>query len=424
MKEILQKCLIGCFCVAFAVNIVSGQTSLRIYDPNIRTVQLYPFSNTKYPALSPAVFSLNSMDPMILEFDDLTASYRQFHVKIVHCNQDWTSSILRDIDFLSDFNDFIINNFEVSQSTKVKYYHYGFQLPKQKISGNYMLEVYENSIEGPLILSHRFRVVDAQISVGAQANRPQDASLWRTHQQIDFEIDYGNYPLRDPRQELIVEIRQNLRDQTLKTNFRPSSVNLASRKLSYKLFSNENLFPAGNEFRILDIRSTYTNSRNVQNVKQGFQDQVFTVLQERRSNKTYLEAPDLNGRYLVETLEEPHPSVTADYIHVFFTANAQEVAPQQRFCVLGEFNGFNCSEFGEMEYDAATGVYGTEILLKQGIYDFQLGVVENGMVDFSFFEGDFTDTGNTYEIFVYHKPPAARSERLIGYTLISDSKRR
>ncbi len=401
------------------------EASLQVYDPDIKTIQLYPLGgNSGYPTLNPAVWNLSSGESMILEFDDLTASYRQFHVRLLHRNYDWTESTLRDVDFLSDFNDFIINNFEVSQSTKVKYYHYGFQLPRVRVSGNYILEVRENSVDGRQIFSKKFRVLESQVGISAQVNRPQDAQLWRTHQQVDFELNYGNYPLRDPKAELIVEIRQNFRDETIRRNYQPSSVNLASRKLIYRFFDNENLFTAGNEFRILDIRSTYAYGRNVDEVKQGLEDQVYTEIQEMRSNRTYLEAPDLNGRYLVETLEDQHPSVSADYNHVYFAVQSPKIPPHQRFCVLGEFNGYSCDTEGELFLDRASGIYVADILLKQGVYDFQLGLIEDGIIDFSFFEGDFTDTGNSYEVFVYHKPPSARSEKLIGYSLVADSRKR
>ena len=56
--------------------------------------------------------------------------------------------------------------------------------------------------------------------------------------------------------------------------------------------------------------------------------------------------------------------------------------------------------------------------------NFQFGIQENGgEMDMTLTEGNFVNTGNSYEIFVYHKPPSARSELLIGYSLIANSNK-
>lgn len=394
-----------------------------VNDPDIRTLQLYPYNqNDSYPTLRPAVFTLNSNEQWILEFDDLLASYRQFHVKIVHCNLDWTPSRLRDLEFLSDYNDFIINNYEVSQGTKVKYYHYGFELPKTKVSGNYILELYENDLYGIPLAKLRFRVLDTRLAITASVQTPQDPAMWRTHQQVNFEIAFGNYDVRNPRSDFHVEIRQNFRDETIKSGFAANSVNSSRNSLSYRFFNNENLFKAGNEFRYVDLRSTFARGDNIAEVKQSYEDQIWLIPQVRRSDKTYLNAPDLNGRYLVETLESGHPSVSADYVNTFVVFESEELPPHQKLCFLGGFNHFQCSDGGEMIYDYDKGYYRTKAVLKQGVYDFQFAIAEEGRpLDFSVLEGDFTDSGNSYEIFVYHQPPSARAALLVGYYLIENT---
>ncbi len=396
-----------------------------VLDPELQTVQLYPYNQSQnYSTLSPAVFTLGSTSSGVLEFDDLLASYRQFHVKIVHCNVDWTPSVLRELEYLNEYNDFIINNYEVSQGTKIQYFHYGFRLPEIKMSGNYVLQLYENSLSDAMLAQIRFKVLDPQVAVMATVQRPQDPGVWRTHQQVNFEINYGNYQIRDPRTEFIIQIRQNFRDETTKTGFTASSLNAARQTLSYKFFNNENLFPAGNEFRYVDIRSTYTSGNNIEETLQGYEDRVLLKIQQSRANRTYLDAADLNGRFIVETLEDQHPSISGDYIHLDVSFSSLILAPNQSLCILGGFNQFNCQNSAKMKFSNEFGGYTTELLLKQGIYDFQFAVMEPGKpLDFSFFEGNFTDTGNSYEIMVYHKPPAARSERLVGYALIEDSRR-
>ena len=73
------------------------ETKDAIYTPDIKTVLLYPFSGSlTAPArtLTPPIRQLNDNQPLILEFDDLSADYSQYHVKIKHCTADWEISIL------------------------------------------------------------------------------------------------------------------------------------------------------------------------------------------------------------------------------------------------------------------------------------------------------------------------------------------
>ena len=84
----------------------------RIYDPPIQTVLLYPLVganpnglNAASPALTlnPPVIALDEQVPLQLEFDDLTANYRSFRAKLIHCNADWQRSVLNDIEFTYEY---------------------------------------------------------------------------------------------------------------------------------------------------------------------------------------------------------------------------------------------------------------------------------------------------------------------------------
>ena len=394
----------------------------KIYDVDLKTVQLYAFGNGQNnPGINTNVLSLGNRDQMVLEFDDLRASYRQFHVKIQHCNLDWTPSRFRDLEYLSDYNDFIINDYEVSQNTKIPYYHYGYVLPEIKLAGNYMLYLFENSISNNPIATLKFYVLNPQIGITVNVQTAQDPALWRTHEQVNLELSYGNYDVRDPRNDFQIFIRQNFRNATIKSGFRASSINGSKRTLSYRFFNNENLFASGNEFRFADLRSNFNRGGNVAEIQLGYEDNVWLVPQTTRSDKTYLNAVDLNGRFVIETLDGDNASVNADYMHVHTGFKTLEIAPSQKLCMLGKFNDYDCTEIGQMHFNADFGGYETTLMLKQGVYDFQFGVIDQlDHTDFSFLEGDFSDTKNSYEIFVYHKPPTAKSELLVGYALIEE----
>jgi hypothetical protein len=74
------------FSILFLINFIafSQEKNLRfedyIYEPNIKTVLLYPLLGEAHDAartLNPPVLSLNDSKNLWLEFDDLNANYEQ-----------------------------------------------------------------------------------------------------------------------------------------------------------------------------------------------------------------------------------------------------------------------------------------------------------------------------------------------------------
>lgn len=393
-------------------------------DRDLKTVQLYNVTtDDNGQKLSPAVRSLTGNDYLIFEFDDLLDEYRQFHVKIVRCNVQWEAADTREIQYLADFNDFIINRYQNSQGTKVSYFHYAFRVPEVKLSGNYVLQLFEDSVFGEPILQRRFRVYEPLVGISARVVPPVDNAFWRTHQQVEMEINYGKYPIRDPKGELLVSIRQNFRDDKTKSDFVASGVNLAKSEVYYRYFKNENLFEAGNEFRVLDLRTTFGKGANVAAYDAGFKDRIVVALQEPRAGKVYLEQFDMNGRFIVTNLDNPSPETSGDYLATSFAYKPRAVQQSDEIYLLGNFNDFRMLSENKCELDTDNDWYECTTLLKQGMYDFVFGTKIGNSQEYeeASIEGNFTQTGNSYEVFVYHKPPAAREERLIGYFLIQNS---
>lgn len=421
MKKVITLLILKFICFEVFSQMYEA-TEHKVYDDDIKTVQLYAFGNgAQMPGLSSRVLNLNNNDRMVLEFDDLKGSYRQFHVKIQHCNLDWSVSRLSDLEFLNDFNDFIINDYQISQNTKIPYFHYGFILPQLKISGNYTVLLYEDYLSDSPLASLQFSVVNPKVSISANIQIAQDPALWQSHEQINFELNYGNYQVSNPRNDFQIFIRQNYRGETTKTNFKASSVNAGTRTLTYRFFKNENIFLGGNEFRYVDLRSNFNKGGNIAEIQQGYEDNVWLIPQQSRAELTYLEAVDLNGRFIVETLDGAEPSTNADYMHVHAAFKLKELTTRDRVCLLGGFNQFDCNNSGELFYNPEIGAYETTFLLKQGMYDFQFALVDQtDKANFTVFEGDFSNTKNSYEIFVYHKPPGAKSEQLVGYTVVEE----
>ncbi|GAB2767717.1 DUF5103 domain-containing protein [Rhabdobacter roseus] len=398
-----------------------------IYNEAIKTVLLYPASDRpENPTrlIGPPLVALEGTRPLVLEFDDLTADYRGFRAKLIHCNADWTKSALNDIEYTFEFNDYPITDFQQSFSTKVPYYHYRLEVPRVKLSGNYVLAVYSERDRRP-VLSRRFMVYQTKVRIAAQARFSQGIQQQFSDQQIDFSIDYKGYPLVSPQNDLKVVMRQNFRWDRAKSNFKPTNVRPFDQVLEYQFFNLENTFRGGNEFRYFDSRTLAARGFGVYELERLSEYTRLVLTPDKlRSDGSYLQMDDLNGQYLVDHRESGRGSVEADYTPVVFTLRIAEV-PDATLYVNGGFNLWQLNDLNRMEYNPDLQAYHAVLLLKQGVVNYNYAVVNtaSGLADEAYVEGNFAATENDYDILVYHRPPAGRSDLLIGYRTVEWNRR-
>ena len=375
--------------------------------------------------LNPAVAQIGT-EHFVLEFDDLSLKNEQFHAQFIPCNAEWQQSDISDIEILGEYNDFIINDYQVSQGTKVPFYHYRLELPLLKIAGNYLLIVYRERNKKDLILSKRCMVYQNRIGCLATVNFAQDPAKRKTHQQIDLEISYGGYPIISPRDELKIVIRQNYRwDKTIK-NLKPTSVDEIQQKLEYRFFDNENVFVAGNEFRYFDARSTYSRGMYIDHFERGKEDEVFVSPAHDRSDLAYIEMTDFNGLYIIDNADTFDDNTGADYNLVHFALKSPELEGEKKVFVNASFNNWQLNKANLMEYNNDFGGYLGTFELKQGIYNYDFVVQDEATkkLDEEYFEGNFSDSENAYEVIIYHKPFGSRAEQIVGYRLVEFNKKR
>lgn len=399
-------------------NIKKVQSTLPDY---IKTVLLYAYSptdnfNERYT--NPAILNLNSPNSsLILEFDDLRAKYASFSTKIIHCDYDWKKSNLAEMEYLEGFNEFYVNNYDVSQNTKTPYYHYSFKLPKTKISGNFILQVFDNQDSETPVFERKFRIYSQQVGVEGGIIPAQDPQFWRTHQQINLTLDLNNYGISFPQKELKIVIRQNQREDKLTEIKNTNLINSGRNTFTLKYFDSQGLFKAGNEYRFVDLSSSFKKGQNIQEIKLGTPDEITLVAQNKRSNKGYLNAYDNDGGYLVHNLDQGEIDLNSDYIETKIRLNIPYEDSGNKPVIIGKLVDWKNTE---LEFNPNTQLYETTLLLKQGVYDFGFGLKNtiSDKIDEDIFEGNFSDATNTYEIMIYHKPPGKRSEELIGYQLL------
>lgn len=390
------------------------------YEPQIRTIVIRPGFEDPSTYLEPAVTSMGEWN-LILEFDDLRDQREDYYARIIHCNYDWTRSNLMDLDFLTDFNEFPINNFEFSVDTHMPYVHYWINLPPVKLPGNYMVVVYRGTDKNDIILSKRFMVYDSRVTFENEQSLIGAGSIASLNQQINFTVNYKNLEVINPMENINVNIRQNRRWDNMATDIRPSFIREIEKELEYRFFEPEKMFKGGNEFRFFDLRSLLYPGRNVARVVKNTKPyEVYIERDKSRANEVYSQLPDINGGFIPDNLDYPDPAFT-NYAYVNFTLAPPKHYPGNVF-VAGGFNYWNLNELNKMRYDSVRNEYTARILLKQGWYDYQY-IVQSPDVPPYVLEGTHFQTENLYEILVYYRPFQPQADLLIGYLRLQRNPR-
>jgi len=387
----------------------------KIYVDNIKTAILFQADDIKGTPLNPAAIPIIQRVPLILKFDELyTDQAEYYHARIVHCNLDWTPSNLSELQYLHEYNEFTIDEFDFSIATKVPYTHFTFPLPRVKIPGNYLLVVYREGNKEDIIISKRFIVFDQRVKVLADIGLSTGVIQRRMNQQIDFVIDYSNISIPNPYLDIHVVLRQDHRWDNAIIDLKPTMIKEDISQLEYRHFSYENNFKAGNEFRFFDIRTTHYGGRNVEKTTiSETQVDAYLYFDKSRGTQPYSFIRDLNGGFVIENSEGGNDFLESDYINVHFFLDLQENINEDIY-LSGKFTDWRFEEFNKMKYNNVSGMYMGNLLLKQGLYDFAYyipGHHENPTL----LEGNHFETKNEYEIIVYYKDQMLNTDVIIGY---------
>jgi hypothetical protein len=388
-----------------------------VYDPDTRSVQCYVQSGHPEAVLQAPVVPLSQEQPVVLEFDQLQETQQRLVVKLIYCNADWTAARVTQLEYLQDFNEFYITDVTPSSNTKVPYLHYRFQVPRVKLSGNYLLVVTDQN--GRNILSRRMLVYEQLVTVAARPVLTTGGDAQFTRQQLDFMISYHQYPLVNPVQEVKVIMRQNYRWDNARYNLRPQFVRDAEKRLEYTFFDLNHTFLGLNEFRFFDNRSRRYLGANVGGAnREVVPEEILLAGDANRSREAFSQQIDINGQFVTGNRDFADASLTADYNWVTFQLRAEKPAPGEVY-VFGALTNWQLQPGYKLAFDPARQAYTGRALLKQGYYNYIYTVhTPTGARDDAYFEGSFHQTENVYDILVYYRPPGSRADQLIGYTKV------
>lgn len=386
----------------------------RDYLPFIKSVQFYPNGEEQ----SIPILSLNSGDQLFLSFDDLRADNRTFYYTIEHCTFDWKSSNLSTLEYIEGITEDRIFDYKSSVNTLQNYTHYQLSFPNEgsmlpKLSGNYLLKVYEDADKSRLILTRKFYVYRQEVGLNINILPSFDVSKRKQNQKLNVEVRLEQLNINNPYQDIKVVVKQNRRDDMQEVLSKPMFVK------EDQLIYNNNMtldFDGGNEFHNLDIRSFRLLSGQIQNSTKDSLRTLILIPDQDLSAESYSFSFDEDGKYFIRNNDFDDSEIEGDYARIEFTLKTAPPSKGERLYVVGLFNNFETNSENEMIYDLEKKAWKGFLKLKQGLYHYAYkSIDENGKVLVNKYNGHHFETGNTYDVFTYYRKPATRWDELVGY---------
>lgn len=414
-----MKRLLLSFSVLFSLGVMA-QTSYFTHpvSDQIKTLQV----NVDGSPMSLPIISLNDQKIIVIQFDEMSHNSKNYYYSIRHCDADWTLSNVSDMEAIDGYSTGTITESALSVNTTFLYTHYWLRFPNEntqmKLSGNYVVTIYEDNDPDKVVAYACFSVVEPHITIQGTVRGNTDTEMNDRYQQLDFTIDNSNFSIRDVFSELHVVVRQNDRRDNEVSNIKPTYTTQ-----SLQTYSNNKslIFEGGNSYRQFDISSVYLAAIGVHNIQ--FESPYYHAMlydDAIRADHSFEKEPDVHGNFLINLQNHTQPEIEADYLYVHFTLPDEHPLFEGSLYLNGNFvyNQFNDSD--RLDYNGQHQAYQQTVLLKQGGYNYlYLYVPKGGSVGSTFpIEGSYWQTDNQYAIYAYYRPMGDRYDRLIGFTMI------
>ncbi len=440
----------------------------RIFVDNIRTVKFHP---ERLPMAEPVV-NLGSSTKLILRFDDVDLDVKNYQYSIQHCNSDWTiNEDLNIFDYLDGFDEEVMNDYSFSRTQYSDYVHYSLMLPndriKWKLSGNYVLKIFDDTDEKKLSLTRRFMVTENEVFIVPDVRVAHRNDQRRSHHEVDFDVEVKNLTLQNSPEQVSATIVQNGHWNNAISGIKPLFIK--QNQLGFR-YQNKICFEAGKEYRFVDLRSLDYRLNFVEAIEE--QDQGFDVLvkkEKARAHKNYFDSPDANGKFIIQNFDdisfrrlgnpvrvdttitnrgdltseqilereslnelvneinrddqlrsEKEQHLVGEYVLTYFTLAMDQPVYGGEVYIFGELSDWRIEDAFKMKYNSEALQYEAEVLLKQGYYNYMYAFQSaeyEGSQKFTFeqVEGNWFEADNDYHVLIYFRPFGQRYDRLIGY---------
>lgn len=428
-----------------------------VYSNSIKSVQVIVNGEIS----SVPILRLNSKDYFVIKFDDIENIERDLFYRFIHCDRNWQKSNINEIDYVDGFNDDRLREFQFSINTKVTFTHYWARFPNRdfnfKISGNYILYIYDKYDKEVPLLTRRIMVSEEMVTPNMSFVMPNDVSNLQFKHQINVSVNVGKVRIINPMASITLSIIQNGNWLTGIYNLTPKF--FANNELTFDQFGEIN-FWAGREFRFFDTRTLMGRGIRLMEIDRGGRvTEAYTFPDESRYNQPYLFRFDFNGNFFINNHDRPgfydenisRPSnsknidslkqvftyrnflqdgfyrpgesdLMSDYVYVNMTYKKK--FEDGDLYIFGALTDWQLLPKYKFEYDDYRGIYVGRFLFKQGYTEFQYVFVKDNEPDFISAEGSWQDTENDYTALIYMRQPTDIYDRLIGAGRINSLRNR
>lgn len=431
MKAIhLNKILL--YCIIVVISSLFFQATSQVYVqpdyvnvPYIRFPEIYIDGAVQ----TMPIIELHSNQRLRISFDDLNQGTERYSYQVLHCNYDWIPSDLVFMQYINGFETYEIFDYKFSTNTTQPYTRYWFYFPNEfmrpTIPGNYIMRVFKTDNPDETVFTRRFMVVEQRVGIDAKVRYASDVQKRNTHQEVYFTLNTGGLTIQDAYNDLKVVIMQNNRWDNIKYNIPPQY--MSPGKYVYNYANGETTFPAGNQYRFLDLKTLMLIVEPISKIL--IDNGKYHILLRPDIIKTYRNfqmLPDINGRYVIYNQDTYGTSIDPDYAYVYFSLPADFPFEEGDVYLTGGFTMGQLFEPYKMQYNEKYRMYELVTQLKQGYYNYMY-VVKNkktGESITSLTEGDFAETENDYTIFVYIRQPGDMTHKLYGVAHINSLRDR
>lgn len=406
--------------VVSASGAIAADTSQAIFHPSFRTLKVTLSGDEFAPAV---LMASDDESHIVISFDELSEERRYMRYELLHCDPLWRPDDLVASEFLSGFNEGVVDDYEYSRATLVHYVNYRIVIPNDQIritaSGNYLVRVYDENDPDMTLLQARFSVCEYSAEMFPAVTSLTDIDANDSHQQVSLVADLRHLDdLSDPYSELTLVVSQNERSDNEVVLTVPQRV--GGTKVFFEHL-RPLIFNAGNEYRRFETVSSSYPGMGVEHI--AFHSPVYhynLAVDAPRDGHQYIYDRTQHGRFFVREYSTSRPDTEADYGLVNFTLDIDEMVGGDIF-IEGDITGRKFDPASRMVYNRATGQYEQSLLLKQGAYNYQYLFVPSGSLSgqTGLIEGDHFQTENEYTLKLYHRPRGSRYHRLVGVSRVT-----
>ena len=382
--------------------------STSFFAQNIKSIQLRPLQEDNYSSIVPLGTLLE------LSFDDLDADSKNYNYRIEHMTHDWQKSRLLSSQYIDGFDENSILSVTNSFNTFQNYTHYAVKIPNINSvitkSGNYLISVINDYDE--VVFSRKLVLYENETTAAVNVSRSRNTKTINTQQTVEFTVNHPNLRINNPSQEINVVILKNENWNEKIIYLQPTF--FKQNQLQYT-YTNQTNFWGGNEYLNFDSKFIRNKSLNVVKIEMRdiFHHYLYPFTFEE--NRSYRYNPDINGQFVIRTLEASNPNTEADYAMMHFTLFAEEPFAEKEVYVYGAFNNFDINEENKLFYNFEDKSYQGAFLLKQGFYNYTFATVDkNKIIDTNEINGTYFQTENEYTVLVYYKPFGGLYDRVVG----------